>query len=726
MLDIAAQVASALQAAHEAGIVHRDVKPENVMLRRDGIVKVLDFGLAKLTPQQAVATVVVEGPTKSFVKTNPGVVMGTVHYMSPEQARGQEVDARTDIWSLGVVLYEMAKGRPPFAGETPSHVIVSILESAPPLLARDAEVPAELERIISKALRKAEADRYQTAGDLALDLKSLKEELTVESRLKQIRRLDAHGGKTRAESESQGAPNTRHASVMSTANVAIAHLTSSAEYLVNGIKRHKGSTVFASVAVFFLIASLMYFFNAANRDGEAIDSVAVLPFVNVSGDPNTEYLSYGISDSVITSLSRLPGLRVISLNSVLRYKGNQIDPQAVGRELNVRAVLMGRMTQRGDGLAISTEFVDVRDNRRLWGGQYSRKLSDILVLQDEIAGEIAEKLRRRMGSADEQRLTRHNTENTDAYRAYLKGRYLLDKRTGPTSEKSIEYLEQAVKLDPNYALAYAALSYAYWASTTLSGRTDKESLPRARAAAEKALALDDTLSEAHSALGHIRHIERDWAGAERAFKRALEIDPNSGVAHAYYAYYLRTMRRFDEAVNESKRAVELEPTSVLYNRDVAMMLYYQRRYDEAIEQSEKTLELDPNMPSAYRWLAKSYEQKGLHEQAVAAWLKTSEFTIYGPEAGAALRETYAASGWKGFWRKSLDLKKERAKHTPVPPSLFAAIYARLGEKDQAFAWLEKAYYVQDSLNTLNADPLWDDLRSDPRFSDLLRRMNLEP
>ena len=726
VLDVAGQIASALQAAHDAGIIHRDVKPENIMLRRDGIVKVLDFGLAKLTPQQAVTAVDVEG-SKSLAKTNPGVVMGTVRYMSPEQARGQEVDARTDVWSLGVVLYEMSAGRAPFAGETPSHVIVSILESEPPLLARHAGVPAELERIVSKALRKERTERYQTAGDLALDLKRLKEELTVESRLKQLRRSNAQDWETATASKGQVARNTAHASWTSTAEVAMAHLTSSAEYMVKRIKRHKGSTVFASVTVFFLISSLLYFFNTAKRGSDSIDSVAVLPFVNVSGDPNTEYLSDGISDSVITSLSRLPALRVTSLNSVLRYKGKQIDPKAVGRELNVRAILMGRMTLQGEGLVISTELVDVSDNRRLWGEQYNRKLSGIFVVQNDIAGEIAQKLRLRLGSADVQRLTKPYTENTDAYHAYLKGRYFLDKRTGATAEKSIQYLEQAVKLDPNFASAYATLSYAYWSSNVLRGRPRNESLPQAKAAAAKALELDDMLAEAHAALGLIRVSDRDWAGAERAFKRALEIDANSALAHAHYAGYLRTMKRSDEAVTESKRALELEPVSVPFNIAVAAHLYYARRYDEAIEQCQKSLELDPNMPSAYRWLAKSYEQKGLHEQAVAAWLKTEEFTIQGPEAGSALKEAYTTSGWQGFWRKVLVLKKERAKHGNVSPYTFAETYARLGETDQTFSWLEKAYEVEDSwMNNLNTDPLWDNLRSDPRFSDLLRRMNFEP
>ena len=621
----------------------------------------------------------------------------------------------------------MVSGRAPFKGETPSHVIVSILESEPPPLSL-VEVPAKLERIISKALRKERSERYQTAGDMALDLKNLKEELTVESRLKQFRSSDADGIGTATKSDRRVALKTADASATSTADVAISHLTSSTQYLVNGIQRHKGGAVFASATAFLLVASLFYFFNSTNVGGAPIDSVAVLPFTNAGGNSDAEYLSDGISDSVINNLSRLPNLRVISLSTVMRYKGKQPDPQAVGRELKVGAVLMGRMTQRGDALAISAELVDVKDNRRLWGAQYNGKPSDILTVQEKIAGEIAEKLRLKLGGPEKQRLTKHYTENTDAYQAYARGRFMLQKRTGPSTETSIEYFEQAIKLDPNYALAYAALADANLSLSQLGGlRLPAEVMPEAKAAVAKALAIDGTLAEAHASLGSIKLFEWDWSGAEREFKRARELNPNYEGNEDSDAHYLRVMKRFDEAVAESKRILELEPVSVLYNRNVATNLYFARRYDEAIEQCQKTLELDPNMPTAYRWLAKSYEQKGLYDQAVEAYLKTVEFSNLGPEGGAALKDAYAASGWKGFWRKSLELKKERAKQRRVSLYALAENYARLGEKDQAFAWLEKLYEQRSpTLSQLNGDPLWDGFRSDPRYADLVRRVGLEP
>jgi len=475
-----------------------------------------------------------------------------------------------------------------------------------------------------------------------------------------------------------------------------------------------------AAAVVVAIAIVAYFFYPTHS-AEAIDSIAVLPFVNVGNDPNAEYLSDGISDSIINSLSQLPSLkRIISLTSALRYKGQQVDPQMVGRELNVRAVLIGKLTLRGDDLLISAELVDVKDNRRLWGGQYNRKLVDVVRLQGEIAQEIAGGLRLKLTGEQKERLAKHYTESTDAYRAYLKGRFFLEKRTGPTTKKSIEYLEEAIRLDPNYGLAYAALANGYLSPFPQDGRLPDE----AKQAVAKALEIDDTLA----ALGNIRLIEGDWSAAERAFIRARELNPNYQRFHFDYAHYLRLMKRFEEAVAESKRVLDIDPLSVLYNRNVALALYFARQYDEAIKQSRKTLELEPGMPTAYRWLAKSYEQKGRQDEAVEAWLKTGQFTAHGPEAGAALREAYAASGWKGFWRKAIDLKKARIKQVNVDLYGLAESYAKLGDKDQAFAWLEKAYEQNDRRLRmwLNCDPFWDDLRSDPRYADLVQRMGLEP
>ncbi|MCA1602695.1 MAG: protein kinase, partial [Acidobacteria bacterium] len=547
-LDIAAQVASALAAAHAAGIVHRDIKPENVMLRSDGFVKVLDFGLAKLAPRHASMSEPDE-PTKSMVKTNPGMVMGTVQYMSPEQARGQDVDARTDIWSLGVVVYEMVTGRAPFAGETPSHVVVSILETQPPPLTHENEMPKGLEQIVGKALRKNREERYQTASDLALDLKSLKQELEVEARLNRSLKPEEFGvppsggwlTDAKAAPPEGGTLNT------------IARPASSAEYLVREIKRHKRGAALAAVAMILVFATLAYSFYLKRgaghvaTSGEAIGSVAVLPFVNESGDPNTEYLADGISDSVINSLSRLPKLRVISLNAVSRYKGKQTDPQKVGRDLSVGAVLMGRMTQRGDELTIRTELVDVRDNSRLWGEQYNRNVSDILAVQEEIARKISEGLRLQLTSEEKKQLEKQYTQNTEAYLLYSLGRHHFRKNTKEGFEKSIEYYEQAIGVDPKYGLAYFGLSRAYHELEFRGFAFPKEALRKQEWAALKAVELDDTLSEAHVALALAKAVRLDWAGAEKECKRALELDPNSVDANRRYATNLAYEGRADEA-----------------------------------------------------------------------------------------------------------------------------------------------------------------------------------
>src|SRR5437899_1848355 len=466
-LNVATQIAGALAAAHAAGIVHRDIKPENIMLRADGYVKILDLRPAQPTE---LPTTHSQLEKSTLLQSNPGLVMGTVQYMSPEQARGKKVDARTDIWSLGIVLYELVSGRVPFTGETPSHVMVSLMENELPSLTGHATVPAELERIITKALRKDKKERYQTAKELAHDLKNLKRELQIEARLKRTPEADAASKERTTSSDAQKPVGSARPPAARTVNMGVAHPTSSAEYLVNEIKRHKTGALFASLATIVLavaaIAYLAYFGRAGS--GETIDSVAVLPFVNVSNDPNTDYLSDGLSDSIIDSLSQLPNLKkVISLSSVLRYKGKQTDPQAVGRELNVRAVLMGRLTQHGDELLISTELVDVKDNKRLWGGQYNRKLGDVLKLQGEIAQEITDRLRLKLTGEQKQRLAKREADNPEAYQLYLRGRFL--RRNRVSNQEAISYLEQAIKLDPNFAAAYAQIGYAY-TSMTFSGK----------------------------------------------------------------------------------------------------------------------------------------------------------------------------------------------------------------------------------------------------------------
>jgi eukaryotic-like serine/threonine-protein kinase len=724
-LDVAAQISSALEAAHEAGIVHRDIKPENVIVRPDGLVKVLDFGLAKLAERQsgsAGSEATVEG-----INTTPGMVLGTVSYMSPEQARGLQVDARSDNFSLGVVMYEMVAGRCSFVGATPSDVMAAILQNEPLPLTRFAQnVPAEFERIVAKALCKDRKERYQTASELSVDLKSLKQELEVEARLNRSLQPDGDGRKRTTTSGSQAAVETVYESAATTGDVATARSASSAEYLVSEIKRHRRVAVLAAAVVLVALAAVAYFFYTTGG-GEAIDSVAVLPFVNVSADANTEYLSDGISDSVINSLSRLPNLKVKSLSSVLRYKGQQVDAQAVGRELNVKAVLMGRLTQQGDNLAISTELVDVRDNSHLWGKQYSRKVSDILVVPGEIAQQISNGLRLRLSGAEKKQLAKQYTDNTEAYQLYIWGRHFFNKNTREGYEKSIEYYKQAIEKDPNYALAYTRLAVSYYFMGNRGFWTAEESGQKLEGAALKALELDSTLAEGHALLGVNKYNNFDWAGAEKELKQALELDPNSDLANRAYFQYLSAVGRPDEALSYAKRVVELDPTTTPGYPAYAYFLA--RQYDKAIELYRQAQELKPNDAQHHILLGETYVAKGMYKEAVAETQKGVDLDNIAErwDRHPMLAYAYAMAGNRAEALKILDEQKKLAKHGYISPYNFAIIYTGLGDRDRAFEWLEKGYEQRTQyVYRVKREPMFDSLRSDPRYAELLRKMNLAP
>jgi len=728
-LEVATQVAAALAAAHEAGIAHRDIKPENIMLRPDGLVKVLDFGLAKLTEPSAPA-IGTEASAIGRASTESGVVMGTPRYMSPEQARGQRVDARTDIWSLGVLLYEMVSGRPPFAGTT-ADVLSMILHREPPsLLLYSSDMPAELERIVEKALTKEREERYQLAKDLGLDLKRLKRRLEMEAELERSIRPEEEARRASAQvaaggSEAAISGTTTTAVVAApTAGASAAHTVSSAEYVVSAIKRHKrgAALVLATLVIATALASFAYYsyFGSHSR---AITSVAVLPFANESGDPDMEYLSDGLSESLINSLSQLPALKVIARGSSFKYKGKEVDPQEVAQALGVQAIVTGRVLQRGDQLQVSAELMNVRDKTQMWGEQFNRRATDLLQVQAEISQHIAEKLRLRLTSAEQQQLVKEAKANPQAYELLLKGHFHRRKATAEGLKKAVEHYNQAIAIDPNYASAYAGLAQTYRTLASNSMLDPKETMPKAEAAVKKALELDESLADAHSELAGIKGNAWDWAGAEREYKRAIELNPNYVTAHGAYSFYLRSMGRHEQAIAEAKRARELDPLWPVANANIGYALYFARRYDEAIEQLKKTLDLDQNFAYAHMILGYTYAAKGDSEQAIAEYKEAIKLGRDGTSEKCYLGYALAKAGQRGEAEAILEQLETTSEY--VSPAELAVLYVGLGEKEKALSALERAYAAHDlQMQYLGIDPGYDSLRSEPRFKELMRKVGL--
>jgi serine/threonine protein kinase/tetratricopeptide (TPR) repeat protein len=660
LLDLAIEIADGLDAAHAKGIVHRDIKPTNIFVTSRGHAKILDFGLAKQVRRSLGATAV--GVTRDKVETldehltSPGSAPGTVAYMSPEQARGEELDARTDLFSFGAVLYEMATGKQPFEGNSTAVIFDAILNRTQNSLSQcKAGLPSELERITGAALEKDRELRYQTASNVRADLKRLRRDLS------------------------------------------------------------SGRTSSTSV-------------QAAAERQQVIDSLAVLPFENASGDHETDYLSDGVTEQLIFSLSRLPKLRVMARSAVFRYKGRPVEVQSVGHELKVRAILTGRVVQRGEKLIIGVELVDVANGWQLWGEQYNRGIADIFTVQEEIAREITEKLRLRLTGEDQVQLAKRYTENAEAYQLYLKGRYYWNKRSEEELRKGAGYFEQAIEKDPNYALAYAGLADFYLVLGWYSHMPPKEAFPKSKAAARKALQLDDRLPEAHTALGFVSLVyDWDWAAAAAHFKRALEINPEYATAQHWSSDCLAALGRFDEATPKARFAVQLDPLSLILNWNVGYILYLQGRHGEAIEQYRKTLDLDPNFLPVLYFLPLAYAQENRHEEAIAMARKALELSRGTPMAHSHLGVCLAHAGKREEAAKSLEELNRLSGTRYVSPFFFAAIHVALKDAEQAFHWLENAYAERSNwLSWMKVDPRFDPIRGDPRFQDLLRRIGFPP
>lgn len=677
-LEIGIAIGQGLAAAHSSGVIHRDLKPENIFLTSAGGVKILDFGLARqdkaVPPELRTST-----PTQSNF-TEVGTVMGTVPYMSPEQVRGAHAGAPSDVFSFGVLFYEMLSGERPFSGSSSADVAAAILKDEPkPLKSNlaDAEdqMPPVVNETVSRCLKKNPEDRFQNGQELTSNLKAIISEPHLFSRVDRQSKI------------------------------------------------HRRNLVWVIPIILLLLAGIIYVMAARKP---SINSIAILPFDNVGHDPNMQYLSDGITESLINNLTQVQQLRVMARGTVFTYQGKQIDPRKVGKDLDVEAVVMGQVQEQGGHLTISVDLIKASDGTELWGQQYNKSAADILNIQDEISREISDTLRLRLTGEQLVQVTKHYTENTEAYQLYLKGMYYWNKDTPDDFQKAIEAFKQAIDKDPNYALAYAGLAHTY-ASMSFEGViTPEQGLQLTLAAASKAIQLDDRLAEAHTAMGSALWLKWDMTGQNREYSRALELNPNLVYALHFHSQYFRIKRRFDEAIVEAKKAQSLDPLSEETNNALGATYYWAGRYDEAIAQYKKTLALNRNYAQTYDYLSDAYARKKMNREAIDAEQKY--LSLAGDEEGASdLLADYHSAGYQEARRRQYETGlaslKDAAEQQYVSPMNFVFVYTNLDDKDQAFAWLEKAYQEHSPwLTYLPADPQFDPLRSDPRFAELVSKI----
>jgi serine/threonine protein kinase/tetratricopeptide (TPR) repeat protein len=667
LLKIAIAVAEGLAKAHEKGIIHRDIKSDNVMISRDGVVKIMDFGLAEIAGRSRV--------------TKEGMTVGTVAYMSPEQALGEKLDQRTDIWSLGVVMYEMITGRLPFSGDYEQAIVYRILNEEPePITSLRSNVPMELERIIKKAMQKDRSERFQSVGDLLVDLRSLRKQ--VESAISVQVPAPKVGPKRRRV------------------------------FLYGGL---------AGLAAVVVVIAL----NLFPGKTEVIDSLAVLPLDNLSREPEQEYFVEGMHEALITELSKISALRVISRTSAMQYKGVKKPIPQIARELDVKGLIEGSVLREADRVRITVQLIHGATDKHLWARSFDRELRSILDLHSEVAQAIATEIQATLTPAERALAVRTRPVKPDAYEAYLRGRFYWNQRTPDGFQEAAEYFQKALESDPSYALAYAGLADNYVQQATWGIVSPEDGYPRAKAAATRALEIDNSLAEAHSTLGYVlRDWDWDWEGAERAFRRALELNPNYPTAHHWFAFYLSSVGRHEQAISEIKRAQVLDPLSVIITSNVGRIQYYARQYSEAEKSVRKALEMNANFAEAHANLGLIYLTTDRVTEAAASLRRAVELYPPRPEYRSALAEAYALTGKRHEAQRLLEQLEKEFQDRHVPAGQIALVYARLGKKDRAFHWLEKSVEQRDWWRAqMKVEPRFDFLRTDRRVQDLLRRMN---
>jgi len=685
-IDYTLQMVRGLSAAHQKGIVHRDLKPENLFVTSSGWLKILDFGLAKLRRPEEFAEAA-EAMTGGS-STVPGIIMGTVGYMSPEQVRGQQVDHRSDIFALGSIFYEMLSGERAFRGSTPADTLSAILTREPsPLAGTNSKITPPLDRIIERCLKKDPSGRFQSADDLGSALKSL----------------------------SGASASLRDGSVRS--NVPPRMMS------------RRQAIWFGGLALLALLALLV----AANvggirgaRGAGHIQSLAVLPLANLSGDSAQDYFADGMTEAMITELAQISGLRVISRTSVMQYKGGKKSLPEIARELHVDSVLEGSVLRSGEKVRITAQLIQAVPERHLWAKSYDSDLRDVMAVQSEVARSVAGEIRVKLTASEEARLQKSRPVNPQAHDAYLRGRYFRRKGGLENVEKARQYFEQALDIDPLYAPAYAALADYYSVLPFYTGARRDEVLPKAKAAVTKALELDDSLAEAHSSLAYIyTYYDWDWARGDQEFQRALQLNPNDAAVRHRYSRYLSSLGRIDEALREIKHEQELDPLSQVAKANVGMIYYFARQYDSAMKPLNDVLKEDPKFDTAYWGLGLIYEQKGMPAEAVTQMEKAAALSP-DPNTMASLAHAYAIAGQKDKAHKVLEDLEGQAKKENISGYQFAVIYAGLGEQEKALAELEKAFKERSTLlGYIRMDPRLDPIRSDRRFIDLQRRIGLQ-